>query len=731
MPDQNATNPPCLTPNAGKKRKLEPNELDKTQISPSHVSSPAEILNGLDDYDDAFFEDSDDFEFEEDEESEERDDEKQEQSKDAKAKEPVSIFSDDFDISKIASALDDYEESEDEFLSEEPAISVEKANGSDEDFPMSTVELDFGSETNQNNSKKDNAVSRKELATKLYFNQIHTLCVLCSSLYMCAAANDPCVQGLVLSLGSTDSIDRAIKSNRSGSPETKKRPQNQTWLSTLESLLGSLGIKGFRTVTGTQDPKESYTEQLIDRINNGIVFEPWERSVMVVALLRGCGYLSRLCTNIYPTYPENPESSEGTCAEYWCEVYSPIDEDWIVINPNSLGIETASRFACKSRFSKHQSSKPTSNADMIYAVGFDNRCHSADITRRYCPAFNTVTLKARKRAVGKGIVPFAQDWWDLSLQMWKNPKPSAIDKREQERFEAMGVIEKLPTTITGFMGHPLYVLERHIGKTQALYPKEPVIGYVRGEPVYLRSCVQKLYSASKWLRLGRCIKPGEKPTKMLLKSSSRKRGVDERNSGSNTDIEGETKGSLLFGEWQTAVYVPPAVDNGCVPKDSYGRLDVFQPSMVPAGGAHVKVQGAIKLCKRYGIDCAEAVVGFDFRKNRVIPVVQGVIVAKESEQLLLDACRELSDLERERLAKDKYVRALALWRNFIRGLQIGMEVDQIFKKHRGTDKLPTKSSEKEPVVSNIDDDDDDDEKESKSNKSDDEVFDTGGGFILD
>ncbi|CAJ0824525.1 15118_t:CDS:2 [Entrophospora sp. SA101] len=44
----------------------------------------------------------------------------------------------------------------------------------------------------------------------------------------------------------------------------------------------------------------------------------------------------------------------------------------------------------------------------------------------------------------------------------------------------------------------------------------------------------------------------------------------------------------LYGEWQTEEYAPKPIVNGIVPKNPYGNLDMFKPSMCPPGGIHIE-----------------------------------------------------------------------------------------------------------------------------------------------
>lgn len=48
------------------------------------------------------------------------------------------------------------------------------------------------------------------------------------------------------------------------------------------------------------------------------------------------------------------------------------------------------------------------------------------------------------------------------------------------------------------------------------------------------------------------------------------------------------------------------------------------------------VNGIAKIAKKLGIDYAEAIVDFEFVKNRSIPVTNGIVVAAENEDMLLE-----------------------------------------------------------------------------------------------
>ena len=58
--------------------------------------------------------------------------------------------------------------------------------------------------------------------------------------------------------------------------------------------------------------------------------------------------------------------------------------------------------------------------------------------------------------------------------------------------------------------------------------------------------------------------------------------------------------------------------------------------MVPKGAVHIPLKNTVRICKRLGIDFAEAVTGFEFGKQRAVPVITGVVVAEEHEHAVTD-----------------------------------------------------------------------------------------------
>ena len=95
---------------------------------------------------------------------------------------------------------------------------------------------------------------------------------------------------------------------------------------------------------------------------------------------------------------------------------------------------------------------------------------------------------------------------------------------------------------------------------------------------------------------------------------------------------------------------------------------------------HIPLRKTLTICKRLGIDYAEAVTGFEFGNKRAVPVIQGVVVATGNEKLVIDEWVK-DEEERKRKEDGKRERvALASWRKFLMGLRI---VERVRDRYSG------------------------------------------------
>ncbi|NXX93320.1 XPC protein, partial [Centropus bengalensis] len=232
--------------------------------------------------------------------------------------------------------------------------------------------------------------------------------------------------------------------------------------------------------------------------------------------------------------------------------------------------------------------------------------------------------------------------------------------------------QPLPTAIGEYKNHPLYALKRHLLKYQAIYPESAaVLGYCRGEAVYSRDCVHTLHSKDTWLKQARVVRIGEMPYKMVkgYSNQARKARLAEPANRDKDDL-------ALFGRWQTEEYQPPIAVDGKVPRNEYGNVYLFLPSMLPVGCVQLRLPNLNRLARKLDIDCAQAITGFDFHGGYSHPVTDGYVVCEEYKEVLL-AAWENEQAEIEKKEKEKREkRALGNWKLLIKGLLIRERLKQ-------------------------------------------------------
>lgn len=350
---------------------------------------------------------------------------------------------------------------------------------------------------------------------------------------------------------------------------------------------------------------------------------------------------------------------------------------------------------------------PASDAEncMTYVVAFDADGSAKDVTRRYAKAYNAKTLKMR---IDKAIsdngsttrLPKGERWWRRVMRFFAaaldddDDPTDAAGQIEDNELAALVAKEPMPRNVADFKDHPLYALERHLRRHEVLVPGAKSSGAVGAgskgslERIYRRRDVRVARSRDKWYRLGRLVKPGEEPVKILPKRTSRKstlygdrRGDYDEDEEDEDEDEDDPDKVGLFGDAvvggtpiymleQTEPYEAPPVVNGRVPKNKFGNIDVYVPTMVPRGGAHVAHERAAQAAFILGVDYAPALTGFRFKGRRGTAVLDGAVVPRECEEAVRAVIAGLVDLDAELEQERKTARMLRLWSRFLKGLRI-------------------------------------------------------------
>ncbi|KAF8340733.1 uncharacterized protein EI90DRAFT_3012505 [Cantharellus anzutake] len=355
-------------------------------------------------------------------------------------------------------------------------------------------------------------------------------------------------------------------------------------------------------------------------------------------------------------------SREESSPVFWTEVYSRPDGRWLPVDPIHNHVDKRKRF------------EPLSNDKfnhMLYVVAIEEDGYIRDVTQRYAKNFGTKIVKERRTGMGK------KDWWDSTGKFSNHPndnvpnvKIQQRDDAEDEEFEHMQELEGMPSSISGFKDHPLYVLGRHLHQDEVIYPLTQ-IGTFRGESVYSRANVTSVKTAENWMRSGRVIKDGEQPLKMSkirAVTLHKQRAIEVAAEAQGMDGTQLQQG--MYARWQTKLYLPPPIIEGKVPKNDFGNIDLYVPSMLPEGGVHIPYKGTAKIAKQLGIDYAEAVTGFEFKNRRAFPVLDGVVIPEDRESELLEVYWKSAQAASEREKQKKLEKVIKHWTRLVQGLRI-------------------------------------------------------------
>ncbi|KAG9004889.1 hypothetical protein FRB94_001982 [Tulasnella sp. JGI-2019a] len=367
--------------------------------------------------------------------------------------------------------------------------------------------------------------------------------------------------------------------------------------------------------------------------------------------------------------------SPGSPPVFWTEVFSRPDGMWIPVDPSRNLVHKRTAFEPPAH---------DRNNRMVYVVALEEDGYARDVTPRYAKEFGAKTAKIRPSSGTRG----KKDWWDGIIGILARPYRLHRDDVEDAELITTQITEGMPTSVAGFKDHPLYVLQRHVLQHQAVHPLVE-IGKFRGEPVYSRSNVVEVKTAENWMRVGKEIEEGEQPLKWAKTRAvtiAKKRMVEmaemealsksvagesamEENSGVATNAGGASMQGL-YAEWQTRIYEPPPVVDGKVPKNDFGNIDLYVPSMLPAGSEHLPFKGIAKVARKLGIDFAEAVIGFEFKQRRATPILDGIVVASENAEIVFQAYWETAQANEEKERQKKQDRVVKRWQKLIHGLRV-------------------------------------------------------------
>ncbi|RSM05868.1 hypothetical protein CEP52_006002 [Fusarium oligoseptatum] len=352
----------------------------------------------------------------------------------------------------------------------------------------------------------------------------------------------------------------------------------------------------------------------------------------------GYGSPSAAPSRLQPTFETRKRIKESSYPVYWVEILDVGHQKWQPVDA-----------VVTNTFWKPKALEPpiTDKENFLsYVVAFDADGTAKDVTRRYAKAYTAKTRRSRIETASEG----GEAWWRKVMKLYRPRRRSDLDQIEDTELASIEAREPMPRNVQDFKDHPVYALTRHLRRHEVLVPDATPSGTIaagssRGklEKVYRRKDVRIARTADKWFRLGREVKPLEIPAKWLPKKARPKNPLDEED---EEDAQGDA-GTPIFTEDQTELYVPEPVRNGRVPKNKFGNIDVYVPSMVPPGGVHIIHEYATRAAFLAGVDYAPALTGFQFKGRHGTAVLSGVVIANEYEEGVRAIIEGLGDLEQQ------------------------------------------------------------------------------------
>ncbi|KAA8901780.1 Rad4 transglutaminase-like domain-containing protein [Sphaerosporella brunnea] len=426
---------------------------------------------------------------------------------------------------------------------------------------------------------------------------------------------------------------------------------------------------------------------------------------------------------------------------FWTELLSPITNTFLTLSafPSPLIGHTPD---LTSKFEPRGKKSADAKQVIAYVISYSSDGSARDVTVRYLSkrvfpgktkGFRIPISEVPVYAYDGSIVSTrVVDWFSKALRPYLKPREkwTEAEQLEDQELSKASASHVAPneekksrdiTSVSGYKNHPEYILERHLKRDEAIAPRKSHVKTLttgKGdkkveEKVFLREDVVVCKAVENWYREGRTIREGEQPLKLVKRRAvtlARKREIEEK------QREGETAMQGLYSLAQTELYIPPPIVDGVIPTNAFGNIDVYVPSMVPQGAIHLPLRGAAKVARKLGVSYAEAVTGFEFRQQRAVPYVDGIVVAAENGDMIRDAWREAEEERKRKEDGKREAEALARWRRFLLKARVLKRLRQEWgEAHPGEEER----EEVNPFV----------RRDLK--KSDAEDADDGGGFLQD
>ncbi|XP_045134828.1 DNA repair protein complementing XP-C cells homolog [Portunus trituberculatus] len=133
----------------------------------------------------------------------------------------------------------------------------------------------------------------------------------------------------------------------------------------------------------------------------------------------------------------------------WVEVFVEEEEKWVCVDVVRGKIHCVADIEAR---------LPPGSA---YITAFTPDLRVKDVTLRYVSTWLSAEKKLR----------CSSEWWEEALRSFRVARTQR-DKEEDEEMRKILHLQPLPKTVAEYKNHPLYALQRHLLKFEAIYPPD-------------------------------------------------------------------------------------------------------------------------------------------------------------------------------------------------------------------------------------------------------------------
>ncbi|KAI5966010.1 hypothetical protein KGF57_000683 [Candida theae] len=324
---------------------------------------------------------------------------------------------------------------------------------------------------------------------------------------------------------------------------------------------------------------------------------------------------------------------------FWTELVNPMNTSEIFVIETQCFLEEEKRLVRLKRNSSSVQKSYTSiyfpvqdqfcQMSMHYVLGFSNSNLVVDVSSRYMSDvsyrwFNRLDLRTesgRSALLLQSIIRILNS----------RKQYTAEDNLELDtlRVIAMGNFS-IPKTLSAMKRSPNFTTKSTLRYNEVIDAKAtPIAKSFNGKKckVFFKNSLIVGKSEQQWKFCGRSVKPKElgKPIKIV---KANPRTLHRRRMFNMNDTSDPELNNLpLYSFSQTCPYIRPKVINGVLPRNKYGNIELFRPSMVPEDCVWLKMTDVELALSKSKVEYVPVVVGFAFKGGSAYPVKSGVVVA--------------------------------------------------------------------------------------------------------